>query len=62
MECFYQGQQAIPDVFIPDCQSSLNILIDWPIEKEANIVIRKVKQKLPSNMAEGDTSPDAMKL
>ena len=32
------------------------------MEQEADPAIREVKQKLSSNMAEGDISPDAMKL
>ena len=62
VECFCYGQQAIPDVLVRDCQSSLDTAIDWSMEQEADPAIREVKQKLSSNMAEGDISPDAMKL
>ena len=62
VECFCYGQQAIPDVLVRDCQSSLDTAIDWSMEQEADPAIREVKQKLSSNMAEGNISPDAMKL
>ena len=45
VECFCYGQQAIPDVFTHDCQSSLDTAIDWSMEQEADPVIREVKQK-----------------
>ena len=62
VECFSYGQQAIPHVLVRDCQSSLDASIDWSMEQEADPVIREVKQELSSNLAEGDISPDAMKL
>ena len=62
VEYFCYGQQAIPDVLVQDCQSSLDTSIDWSLEPEADPGIREVKQKLSSNMAEGDISPNAMKL
>ena len=62
VKCFCYGQQAIPDVLVRDCQSSLDTAIDWSMDQEADPAIREVRQKLSSNMAEGDISPDAMKL
>ena len=46
VECFCYGQQAIPDVLVRDCQSSLDTSIDWSMEQEADPAIREVKQKL----------------
>ena len=56
------GQQAIPNVFTQDGQSSLDTSFDWPVEQEADPAIRAVKQNFSSNMAEGDISSDVMKL